>query len=118
MSAQGPAPVEEGTKPGKTRIYFVDYLRGALVSLVILHHTAITYGGSGSFYYTESATDPVASLLLTLFTNFNQAWFLGAFFLLSAYFTPGSFDRKGVRGFLKDRLIRSGHSTCRLLLRH
>jgi glucan biosynthesis protein C len=106
VSAQGTAPVEEGTKPGKTRIYFVDYLRGALVALVILHHTAITYGGSGSFYYTEPATDPVASLLFTLFTNFNQAWFLGAFFLLSAYFTPGSFDRKGVRGFLKDRLIR------------
>lgn len=106
MSAQGPAPVEKGTKPGKTRIYFVDYLRGALVSLVILHHTAITYGGSGSFYYTEPATDPVASLVLTLLTNFNQAWFLGAFFLLSAYFTPGSFDRKGAKLFIKDRLIR------------
>jgi glucan biosynthesis protein C len=106
VSAQGPTPVEEGTKTGKTRIYFVDYLRGALVSLVILHHTAITYGGSGSFYYTEPATDPVASLLLTLFTNFNQAWFLGAFFLLSAYFTPGSFDRKGAKLFIKDRLIR------------
>ena len=100
MSAQGPTPVEEETKPGKTRIYFVDYLRGALVSLVILHHTAITYGGSGSFYYTEPATDPVASLVLTLLTNFNQAWFLGAFFLLSAYFTPGSFDRKGAKLFI------------------
>jgi len=106
VSAQGPTPVEEETKPGKTRIYFVDYLRGALVSLVILHHTAITYGGSGSFYYTEPATDPVASLVLTLLTNFNQAWFLGAFFLLSAYFTPGSFDRKGAKLFIKDRLIR------------
>ena len=90
MSAQGPAPVEEGTKPGKTRIYFVDYLRGALVALVILHHTAITYGGSGSFYYTETATDPLASLVLSLFTNFNQAWFLGCFFLISGYFSPAS----------------------------
>jgi acyltransferase-like protein len=106
VSAQGPSSRKEGTKPGKTRVYFVDYLRGALVSLVILHHTAITYGGSGSFYYTEPATDPVASLALTLFTNFNQAWFLGAFFLVSAYFTPGSFDRKGAKLFIKDRLIR------------
>ena len=56
-----------------------------MVTLVILHHTAITYGGSGSFYYTETATDPVAALMLTLFTNFNQAWFLGCFFLLSGY---------------------------------
>jgi glucans biosynthesis protein C len=106
VSAESPATTEVGTKPEKKRIYFVDYLRGALVSLVILHHTAITYGGSGSFYYTEPATDPVASLVLSLFTNFDQAWFLGAFFLVSAYFTPGSFDRKGAKLFVKDRLIR------------
>jgi peptidoglycan/LPS O-acetylase OafA/YrhL len=94
--------------PSRVRLYFVDYLRAALVVLVILHHTAITYGGSGSVYYTEPATDSTALGLLSLFTNFNQAWFLGAFFLLSAYFTPGSFDRKGARQFLKDRLIRLG----------
>ena len=92
----------------RIRLYFVDYLRAGLVCLVILHHTAITYGGSGSFYYTEPATDSAAAGLLSLFTNFNQAWFLGAFFLLSAYFTPGSFDRKGARQFVKDRLIRLG----------
>ncbi len=91
-----------------TRIYFVDYLRAALVCLVILHHTAITYGGSGSFYYTEAATDPVASLLLSLFTNFNQAWFMGLFFLLSGYFSPASFDHKGARQYIKERLIRLG----------
>ena len=90
------------------RLYFVDYLRAALVCLVILHHTAITYGGSGSFYYTEPATDSAAAGLLTLFTNFNQAWFLGAFFLLSGYFSPGSFDHKGARRFLRDRLVRLG----------
>jgi len=101
LSATPPAP-------SKIRLYFVDYLRAALVCLVILHHTAITYGGSGSFYYTEPATDSSASGLLSLFTNFNQAWFLGAFFLLSAYFTPGSYDRKGAKKFLKDRLIRLG----------
>jgi len=96
------------SEASRVRLYFVDYLRAALVCLVILHHTAITYGGSGSFYYTEPATDSAASGLLSLFTNFNQAWFLGAFFLLSAYFTPSSFDRKGARKFIKDRLVRLG----------
>jgi glucans biosynthesis protein C len=91
-----------------SRIYFVDYLRAALVCLVILHHTAITYGASGSFYYTEPVTDPIASLILSLFTNFNQAWFMGCFFLLSGYFSPSSLDRKGAKQFLKDRLIRLG----------
>ena len=96
------------TATTRVRLYFVDYLRAALVCLVILHHTAITYGGLGSFYYTEPATSSASAGLLTLFTNFNQAWMLGAFFMLSGYFTPGSYDRKGIWRFLKDRLIRLG----------
>ena len=91
----------------RPRLYFVDYLRAGLVSLVMLHHTAITYGAIGSWYYTEPPVGP-GTALLTLFTNFNQAWFMGAFFLISGYFSPSSFDRKGPRQFLKDRLIRLG----------
>jgi peptidoglycan/LPS O-acetylase OafA/YrhL len=83
-----------GVEP-KSRIYFADYLRAALVSLVVLHHISITYGASGSFYYIEPATNSAAAGLLSLFTNFNQAWFLGCFFLISGYFSPASFDRKG-----------------------
>jgi len=90
------------------RIYFADYLRAALVSLVILHHIAITYGANGSFYYVEPATSSASAALLTLFVGLNQAWFLGCFFLISGYFSPGSFDRKGPKQFLKDRLIRLG----------
>ena len=52
--------------PSRGRLHFVDYLRAGLVTLVILHHTAISYGGSGSFYFTEPATDPLAGLLLSL----------------------------------------------------
>jgi len=33
---------------------------------------------------------------------------MGLFLLLSAYFVPGAYDRKGPRRFLKDRLIRLG----------
>jgi hypothetical protein len=104
------SPVQDtGAQAGRpSRIYFGDYLRAAIVCLVILHHTAITYGASGSFYYTEAATDPAAAGLLSLLTNFDQAWFMGAFFLISGYFVPASFDRKGVRRYLRDRLIRLG----------
>ena len=91
-----------------SRLYFVDYLRAAIVSLVFLHHTAIMYGASGSWYYIEPATDAAAAGLLSLFTNFNQAWFMGLFFLLSGYFSPESYDRKGLSGFLRDRLLRLG----------
>ena len=88
----------------KNRLNFADYLRAALVSLVIMHHIAITYKASGSFYYTEPATDASASGVLSLFTNFNQAWFLGLFFLISGYISPTSFDHKGPKQFLKEHV--------------
>ncbi len=91
-----------------SRIYFVDYLRAAIISLVFLHHTAITYGASGSWYYVVPATSSGAEGVLSLFTNFNQAWFMGLFFLLSGYFTPSSCGKKGVSRFIKNRLIRLG----------
>ena len=33
---------------------------------------------------------------------------MGLFLLISAYFVPGSYDRKGAGRFLKDRLVRLG----------
>ena len=66
------------------------------------------YGASGSWYYSEPSTDPLATLILSLFTTFNQAWFMGLFFLLSGYFSPVSYDHKGPWRFMKDRLIRLG----------
>jgi glucan biosynthesis protein C len=97
-------------KTGRTsRLFFIDHLRAALVILVVLHHVALVYGGIPPFYYMEPPTnDPLAGLILLMFVLFNQAWFMGAFFLLAGYFTPGSYDRKGPASFLKDRLLRLG----------
>jgi glucan biosynthesis protein C len=92
-----------------SRLPFLDHLRAALVILVVLHHAALVYGAGAPFYYTEPPlSDPLAYLILLVFVLFNQAWFMGAFFLLAGYFTPGSFDRKGPGGFLKSRLVRLG----------
>jgi glucans biosynthesis protein C len=44
-------------------------------------------------------------LVLVVFQLLNQAYFMGFFFLISGYFTPGTFDRKGPAAFLKDRPI-------------
>lgn len=90
------------------RLWFVDNLRILLTSLVILHHIAVTYSGIPMWYYNEQPTSAAAELGLTVFLLVNQSWFMGAFFLLSGYFTPGSYDRKGPRAFLRDRLIRLG----------
>jgi hypothetical protein len=98
------------TTTGRTRRqFFIDYLRAALVILVVLHHLALVYGGIPPFYYFEPPTnDPLAGLIALVFVLFNQAWFMGAFFLLAGYFTPGSYDWKGAASFLRDRLLRLG----------
>ncbi|TXH46862.1 MAG: acyltransferase [Burkholderiaceae bacterium] len=91
------------------RLAFIDQLRTVLTVLVIAHHTAITYGGSGGWFYRE-VTDGGApfSLLLTLFCSVNQAFFMGMFFLLAGYFTPPALAAKGLRRFVADRLLRLG----------
>jgi glucan biosynthesis protein C len=95
-------------KPKKTRLFFVDNLRILLIILLVLHHLAITYGHSGMWYYLEGWPDDITVLVATLFTANNQAFFLAFFFMISGYFTPGSYDRKGPWPFLKDRLLRLG----------
>jgi peptidoglycan/LPS O-acetylase OafA/YrhL len=98
-----------------SRLFFVDHLRVVLAVLVVLHHVAIVYGAAlPMFYYLEppfsspGVIDPVAYLALLVFSLFNQAWFMGAFFLLAGYFAPGSFDRKGPKAFLLGKLVRLG----------
>ena len=92
-----------------SRSFYLDRLRVVLTALVILHHTAITYGGSGGWFYREvpSSSSPT-SLLLTLFCAVNQSFFMVMFFLLAGYFTPGSLQRKGLAPFIQERLIRLG----------
>ena len=99
--------LETAVQSGRTD--FIDRLRVVLTALVIAHHTAISYGGSGSWFYRE-VTDGgrPSSLLLTLFCAVNQSFFMGMFFLLAGYFTPGSLRRKGPARFLMDRGLRLG----------
>jgi fucose 4-O-acetylase-like acetyltransferase len=95
--------------PAKSsRLFFIDHLRVLLIILVIMHHLAITYGAAGSWYYQDTAKDTLTTVLLSILTATNQAFFMGFFFLISAYFTPGSYDRKGAGPFLRDRFLRLG----------
>ena len=67
------------TKP-TSRLLFIDNLRTGLITLVVLHHVAITYG-TGPWYYVEPPiNDPLAMLVLLVFALVNQSWFMGALF--------------------------------------
>ncbi len=87
---------------------FVDNLRVLLISLVVVQHLSVTYGATGSWYYRDPAPDAFTSTVLTMWNGPGQAAGMGLFFGISAYLTPGSYDRKGARAFLRDRLVRLG----------
>jgi len=93
------------------RTAFLDNIRIALTALVVFHHTAITYGGPGGWYLHEipwNGPTGAVQFFLTFFSAINQSFFMGFFFLMAGYFTPGSLDKKGAAGFLRDRFIRLG----------
>src|SRR6202789_4045597 len=91
------------------RELYIDRLRVVMTALVILHHTAITYGAIGGWFWHElQPSGSPSSMLLILFCTTNQAYFMGFFFLLAGYFTPASLERKGYARFICDRFLRLG----------
>lgn len=97
------------TQPSaKPKIAYIDRLKVIMTVLVILHHTFITYGAPGGWYYCQKTTNEIAKIPMTLFVAVNQSFFMGFFFFLSAYFMPSSLRKKGVKKFISDRIIRLG----------
>jgi peptidoglycan/LPS O-acetylase OafA/YrhL len=91
------------------REYYIDRLRSVMTALVLFHHTAITYGATGGWFWSEDTPSAKpSSILLTLFCATNQAYFMGFFFLLAGYFTPRSLEKKGFGQFLHERFRRLG----------
>nr|WP_308820082.1 acyltransferase [Pseudonocardia alni] len=81
--------------------------RVLLTGLVVAHHCAVTYSHIPAWTYHETPVDGSAGLL-DAFVAVNQAWFMGAFFLISGWFVPESVDRHGAGGFIRGRLLRLG----------
>jgi glucan biosynthesis protein C len=102
-------PVAAGARASTgSRLLFIDNMRVMLTIQVVLFHLLIIYAGTGSWLYTEGREDFATGALGAWLITVSQAYFMGLFLLISAYFVPGSFDRKGAGRFLKDRLIRLG----------
>lgn len=94
-------------QPSSGKLIFLDNLKVFLTLLVILHHTAITYGADGNWFYKEvNQTVMPDSLILTLFAAVNQSFFMGLFFFISGCFVASSLHRKTATQFLSDKFIR------------
>jgi hypothetical protein len=92
---------------------YLDALKVALTALVIAHHVGQAYGPTGGLW---PVSNPEQATILSSFFAVNASFFMGLFFLISALFVPGSFDRKGSGTFLKDRLVRLGVPIAALVL--
>jgi peptidoglycan/LPS O-acetylase OafA/YrhL len=90
------------------RLYFIDNLRTLLAVLVVMHHAGQPYGPGGGWWLPAEPASAIDTLILGGFFAVNMSFFMGLFFLISAYFVPGSYDRKGAWTFFKDRMTRLG----------
>ena len=89
------------------RLHAIQWIRALLTLLVIAHHAAEPYVAVGGDW-AAMVNDPARSdLLLTLFV-FNRTFFMGFFFLISAYFLDASIARHGLLGVAWRRLFRLG----------
>jgi glucans biosynthesis protein C len=99
-----------GTK--KERLLYIDNLRLLMIIFVVIMHLAVTYSGFGSWYFKEGRPIGVISMILFgFYQSFTQGYFMGLLFLISGFFIPGAYDRKGFGKFIKDRVIRLGIPT-------
>jgi len=91
----------------KTRLTYLDNLKVFLIIMVIVHHVGQAYGPTGGFWpYHSNLHESIP--WLRHFFSVNAAYLMGLFFMISGYFFPSSFDRKGAINFLQDKLIRFG----------
>jgi glucan biosynthesis protein C len=91
-----------------SRIYFIDNLKILLAVLVVLHHAAQPYGPGGGWWIPQEAYSPIDYFTLGIFMALNMSFFMGLFFMLSAYFIPSSIERKSATKFIKGRLVKLG----------
>jgi surface polysaccharide O-acyltransferase-like enzyme len=89
----------------RERFAYLDALKVALIVLVIAHHAGQSFGPTGGAWPVYN--DERAPILDKFFTV-NAAFFMGLFFLISAYFLPASFEQKGPSRYLRERFVRLG----------
>ncbi|WIA20459.1 hypothetical protein OEZ85_004866 [Tetradesmus obliquus] len=107
-AAATPAAAAAAAAPAvrsKPRTYYVDWLRVFLTVLVLLHHCLTEYLSTWKPWKARKG-DTAHWLLVQLFVNGNQAYFMTLFFFLSGLYVPPSYKRKGPWEFLKDRTLR------------
>ncbi len=96
------------------RNFWIDYLRAFITVLVVAHHASLAYTTFAYFDTTAyiNSTAPVVDnqrwIVMDIFENFNDIFFMSLMFLISGLFVFKSLQRKGNKVFLLERLKRLG----------
>lgn len=97
----------------KERFIYLDNIKMFLIIYVVTGHTSISYGGigNGEWLYLEPTTDFLTRLVLNTYNAIGSAFIMSLFFFISGYFVPASLERKGLRRFSMDRILKLGIPT-------
>ncbi len=78
-----------------------------MIILVLSMHACDTYSPFGNWYYTDR---PPLSLVerigFATYQSWLQAFFMALLFFVAAYFTPASYERRGLVHYVHDRFTR------------
>lgn len=109
LDVRDPLPLASAgtTTHTPARNHALDNLRTFLVALVVLHHTAIVYGGAGG-WKLRSRCFPPESIALITFNAVDQTFFMALFFFLSGHFTQIQMSKNGATksAVIRSRLLR------------
>ena len=93
----------------RQREYYIDYSRLAMIVLVVILHTAITYSGVGNWHFIDAADiDELSKVISALFITFTGGYSMSFLFLIAAYYSAKSYIGKGKKDFINGRLYRLG----------
>ena len=108
MVVSSQTPVAGPVATGGHRRAYIDNLKVALVVGVIVGHVTLAWSGVGGWVFQEPPVREPLLSILTLAAVVGVTFAMPLFFLIAGSFTPGSLDRKGLRKFCVDRVVRLG----------
>jgi hypothetical protein len=100
--------VREDARP---RLAYLDRLKVGLIAGIIAAHALNSYSDFGSWAYQpvrEVSLSSAAEALFAVVVSIGSLFLMGLFFLISGLLTPPAVERKGIRRFVTDRLLRLG----------
>ena len=97
-----PSHSSERVHQDATRYHSLDALRGVMMLLGIYLHAAVAYSAYGNWPWKDGSTTGLFDVSLGLIHAFRMP----VFYVLAGFFAALLYERRGARGFVRNRVIR------------